>query len=61
MARKILCVAEKPSIAKAVAQHLGGGQVTIVCGIAYYAWSITNSHVAERYWRSLCQELQLQF
>ncbi|KAF4548836.1 DNA topoisomerase-like protein [Elsinoe fawcettii] len=24
---KILCVAEKPSIAKAVAQHLGGGQV----------------------------------
>ncbi|KAG8534179.1 uncharacterized protein KY384_001023 [Bacidia gigantensis] len=27
MARKILCVAEKPSIAKAVAQHLGGGTV----------------------------------
>ena len=28
MARKILCVAEKPSIAKSVAQHLSGGQVT---------------------------------
>lgn len=26
--RKILCVAEKPSIAKAVANHLGGGAVT---------------------------------
>ena len=31
MARKILCVAEKPSIARAVAQHLGGGEVTTVC------------------------------
>ncbi len=30
MARKILCVAEKPSIAKSVAQHLGGGRVTTV-------------------------------
>ena len=25
MASKVLCVAEKPSIAKAVAQHLSGG------------------------------------
>lgn len=25
MAQKILCVAEKPSIAKAVANHLAGG------------------------------------
>lgn len=32
MARKILCVAEKPSIAKSVAQHLSGGQVTTVGG-----------------------------
>lgn len=31
MPGKILCVAEKPSIAKAVAEHLGGGQVTMVC------------------------------
>jgi DNA topoisomerase IA len=30
MTRKILCVAEKPSIAKSVAQHLSGGQVTTV-------------------------------
>lgn len=27
MAPKILCVAEKPSIAKSVAQHLAGGHV----------------------------------
>lgn len=32
MARKILCVAEKPAIAKSVAQHLSGGQVTTVIG-----------------------------
>ena len=30
MARKILCVAEKPSIAKSVAQHLSGGRVNTV-------------------------------
>ena len=30
MARKILCVAEKPSIAKSVAQHLSGGHVNSV-------------------------------
>ena len=28
--RGILCVAEKPSIAKAVAQHLSGGNVNAV-------------------------------
>ena len=38
--RKILCVAEKPSIAKAVAQHLSGGNVntvSLICdhGFAY--------------------------
>lgn len=27
---KVLCVAEKPSIAKAVANHLGGGAVGVV-------------------------------
>jgi DNA topoisomerase IA len=32
--QKILCVAEKPSIAKAVAQHLGGGRVTTVRCVA---------------------------
>ncbi len=30
MARRVLCVAEKPSIAKAVSQHLSGGQVNTV-------------------------------
>lgn len=30
MALKILCVAEKPAIAKAVANHLGGGQIHTV-------------------------------
>jgi len=30
MVSKILCVAEKPSIAKAVANHLSGGQVQVV-------------------------------
>ncbi|KAI9816446.1 MAG: DNA topoisomerase [Pycnora praestabilis] len=29
MSRKVLCVAEKPSIAKAVAYHLGGGNVRV--------------------------------
>lgn len=30
MANKILCVAEKPAIAKSVANHLGGGNVIVV-------------------------------
>lgn len=30
MAYKILCVAEKPAIAKSVANHLGGGNVNVV-------------------------------
>ena len=30
MAPKILCVAEKPAIAKAVANHLAGGRVSTV-------------------------------
>lgn len=30
MTPRILCVAEKPAIAKAVANHLGGGQVNTV-------------------------------
>lgn len=30
---RILCVAEKPSIAKAVAGHLSGGQYQAVCPI----------------------------
>jgi len=30
MVTKVLCVAEKPSIAKAVANHLSGNQVNVV-------------------------------
>ena len=30
MVTKVLCVAEKPSIAKAVANHLAGGHVQFV-------------------------------
>lgn len=30
MPQKILCVAEKPAIAKAVAQHLAGGRINAV-------------------------------
>lgn len=30
MAQRILCVAEKPAIAKSVANHLGGGNVNVV-------------------------------
>jgi len=33
MVTKVLCVAEKPSIAKAVANHLGGGNVQTVCAL----------------------------
>lgn len=28
--QKVLCVAEKPAIAKAVAQHLAGGRINTV-------------------------------
>lgn len=30
MVRKVLFVAEKPAIAKAISQHLSGGQITTV-------------------------------
>ncbi|KAI9679814.1 MAG: DNA topoisomerase [Caeruleum heppii] len=41
MARKILCVAEKPSIAKAVAQHMSGGR--------YQSCPITGSKYVRNY------------
>ena len=37
MATKILCVAEKPAIAKAVANHLAGGNVNVVRIFVLYA------------------------
>ena len=38
MTRKILCVAEKPAIARAVAQHLGGGGVNTVSLV--FLWQV---------------------
>jgi len=43
MVAQILCVAEKPSIAKAVAQHLAGGNVP----------SVGDTDISERVWRVL--------
>lgn len=34
--QRILCVAEKPAIAKAVAQHLSGGRMTTVCSCVMF-------------------------
>lgn len=43
MAGKILCVAEKPSIAKAVANHLAGGSAQVVSQEVgfYYGYCLT--------------------
>jgi DNA topoisomerase IA len=35
---KILCVAEKPAIAKAVAQHLSGGRINTVSQESVYLY-----------------------
>lgn len=35
---RILCVAEKPAIAKAVAQHLSGGSMRTVSGEMFWKW-----------------------
>ncbi|MCJ1359353.1 MAG: DNA topoisomerase [Icmadophila ericetorum] len=48
MVHRILCVAEKPAIAKSVAQHLSGGNVTTV-GSSF----ITESVRADRYKRQI--------
>jgi DNA topoisomerase III len=54
--QKILCVAEKPSIAKAVAQHLGGGAVRTVRSMRLSEYrSLTV--VEGGPWTYLCQEL----
>ena len=41
MAVKILCVAEKPSIAKAVANHLAGGSAQAVSHSVKFCYTIT--------------------
>lgn len=52
MARKILCVAEKPAIAKSVAQHLSGGQVTAV-GTSYFSCFCSNFQLLTNLKRSI--------
>ena len=42
-AMKVLCVAEKPSIAKAVAGHLSGGQFQVVRNIQFPAIIVDSS------------------
>lgn len=58
---RVLCVAEKPAIAKAVAQHLSGGAMQTVRsngsdGLQRYC---TNSVTALHPWQPICQELRL--
>ncbi len=41
---RVLCVAEKPSIAKAVAGHLSGGEVQTV-RVLSFGWEKTCAHI----------------
>ena len=50
MAPKILCVAEKPAIAKSVAQHLAGGNVNTVGG-TIVCMAMVSSSILEKYYR----------
>lgn len=64
MARKILCVAEKPAIAKSVAQHLSGGQVTTVGGflvIYILKYFLAHESEAKHHRQSICKELRFRF
>jgi DNA topoisomerase IA len=44
---KILCVAEKPSIAKSVAQHLAGGNINTVGQVSISLYSNADLPVEE--------------
>lgn len=59
---RILCVAEKPAIAKAVAQHLSGGSFQTV-SIRPHIEDISRHHVLTHTdpnpRKSICQELSL--
>jgi len=57
MALKILCVAEKPYIAKSVAQHLGGGRVRTVSGPKGKSSEGADVMLACNSRQSICQEL----
>jgi len=60
--QRILCVAEKPSIAKAVAQHLGGGRVTTVrCVAVLSPPNVAPDLMTEKCsWPYLCEELRVR-
>ena len=63
MVPRVLCVAEKPSIAKAVAQHLAGGQFTTVgrCGcITGHGFLDVDRCVAQYTRKRVHQELRIQ-
>lgn len=47
MVTKVLCVAEKPSIAKAVANHLSGNQITTVSTNSSHEQDGTLTQVSE--------------
>ena len=57
MAPRILCVAEKPAIAKTVAGHLSGGQLTTVSYMARVEWKDLSFVSAKHHWQSICEEL----
>jgi hypothetical protein len=62
MPGKILCVAEKNSIAKAVAEHLSGGHFQTVSGLFIRFENepcFQLNFVQGKYWQSLHQELFL--
>ena len=61
MAQKILCVAEKPAIAKSVANHLAGGTVNVVSIIAIETFpgnKLKNGTEKHR-WQSICKKLRI--
>jgi hypothetical protein len=56
MARKILCVAEKPAIARAVATHLSGGSFQTVSGSEKIDEHLLISTACDS-WESIREEL----
>lgn len=61
MARNILCVAEKPAIAKSVAQHLSGGRVNAVFrALLVDHESLLTRWIAQHHRQSLYKELRVR-
>ena len=56
MVSKILCVAEKPAIAKSVANHLSGGQINTVRHPACIT-NVAYKHIEKHNWKSICEKL----